>query len=64
MSDITNVFAIATGAVPRALSRFYITEWSKAKFGNAIADINGIQIGVLLNKEGKYPAALRREYIR
>ncbi|PZV13855.1 MAG: fluoride efflux transporter CrcB [Pseudanabaena sp.] len=34
MSDITNVFAIASGAVPGALSRFYITEWIKAKFGN------------------------------
>ena len=33
MSDITNVFAIASGAVPGALSRFYLTEWSKAKFG-------------------------------
>ncbi len=33
MSDINNVFAIAAGAVPGALSRFYITEWSKAKFG-------------------------------
>jgi hypothetical protein len=55
MSDITNVFAIATGAVPRALSRFYITEWSKAKFGNAIADINGIQIGVLLARASAKP---------
>ena len=33
MSDITNAFAIATGAVSGALSRFYLTEWSKAKFG-------------------------------
>jgi len=33
MSDITNVFAIASGAVAGALSRFYITEWSKAKLG-------------------------------
>jgi len=32
MSDITNVLAIATGAVPRALSRFYLTEWINAKF--------------------------------
>jgi len=55
MSDITNVFAIATGAVPRALSRFYITEWSKAKFGNAIADINGIQISVLLARASAKP---------
>ena len=33
MSDITNAFAIASGAVPGALSRFYLTEWSKAKYG-------------------------------
>ncbi|PZO39206.1 MAG: fluoride efflux transporter CrcB [Pseudanabaena frigida] len=33
MSDITNAFAIASGAVPGALSRFYLTEWSKANFG-------------------------------
>jgi len=33
MSDITNALAIALGAVPGALSRFYLTEWSKAKFG-------------------------------
>ncbi len=33
MSDITNVFAIASGAVLGALSRFYLTECSKAKFG-------------------------------
>ncbi len=33
MSDITNVLAIASGAVSGALSRFYLTEWSKAKFG-------------------------------
>jgi CrcB protein len=34
MSDITNVLAIAAGAVPGALSRFHITEWTKAKFGS------------------------------
>ncbi|MBD2175987.1 fluoride efflux transporter CrcB [Pseudanabaena sp. FACHB-1998] len=34
MSDITNAIAIASGAVFGALSRFYITEWTKAKFGN------------------------------
>ena len=33
MSDITNILAIATGAVPGALSRYQITEWTKAKFG-------------------------------
>ncbi|WP_375505597.1 fluoride efflux transporter CrcB [uncultured Nostoc sp.] len=33
MSDITNVLAIAAGAVPGALSRFHITEWTKAKLG-------------------------------
>ena len=33
MSDITNAIAIASGAVIGALSRFYITEWTKAKFG-------------------------------
>jgi CrcB protein len=33
MSDLTNAIAIASGAVLGALSRFYITEWSKAKFG-------------------------------
>ncbi len=33
MSDITNVVAIAAGAVPGALSRYHLTEWTKAKFG-------------------------------
>jgi CrcB protein len=33
MSDITNVLAIAAGAVSGALSRYHITEWIKAKFG-------------------------------
>jgi len=33
MSDIGIPLVIATGAVLGALSRFYITEWSKAKFG-------------------------------
>lgn len=33
MSDITIPLAIAAGAVPGALSRFYLTEWTKAKFG-------------------------------
>jgi fluoride exporter len=33
MADLTNVLSIAIGAVPGALSRFYITEWTKAKFG-------------------------------
>jgi CrcB protein len=33
MSDITNALAIASGAVSGALSRFYLTEWSKAKYG-------------------------------
>ncbi|MFZ4727029.1 MAG: fluoride efflux transporter CrcB [Pseudanabaena sp.] len=33
MSDITNTFAIASGAATGALSRFYLTEWSKAKYG-------------------------------
>ncbi len=33
MSDITNAIEIAIGAVSGALSRFYLTEWSKAKFG-------------------------------
>lgn len=33
MSDITSVLAIAAGAVPGALSRYHLTEWTKAKFG-------------------------------
>ena len=33
MSDFTHILAIAAGAVPGALSRYYITEWTKAKFG-------------------------------
>jgi len=33
MSDITNVVAIAAGAVPGDLSRYHLTEWTKAKFG-------------------------------
>ncbi|VXD17825.1 fluoride efflux transporter CrcB [Planktothrix paucivesiculata] len=33
MSDITNVLAIAAGAVPGAISRYQITEWTKTKFG-------------------------------
>ncbi len=33
MSDIHNIAAIATGAIPGALSRFYLTEWTKKKFG-------------------------------
>jgi len=33
MSDITNVVAIAAGAVPGALSRYHLTEWTKAKLG-------------------------------
>ncbi|WP_308189153.1 fluoride efflux transporter CrcB [Nostoc mirabile] len=33
MADLTNVLSIAVGAVPGALSRFYITEWTKAKLG-------------------------------
>jgi CrcB protein len=33
MSDLIFALAIAVGAVPGALSRFYLTEWSKAKFG-------------------------------
>ena len=33
MSDLNDVFAIVAGAVPGALSRYYITEWTKAKFG-------------------------------
>jgi CrcB protein len=33
MSDITNVLAIAVGAVPGALSRYHLTELTKAKFG-------------------------------
>lgn len=33
MSDISSAIAIASGAVPGALSRFYLTEWTKAKFG-------------------------------
>jgi fluoride exporter len=35
LADISNVFAIATGAVPGALSRFYLTEWTKKKFGDS-----------------------------
>lgn len=34
MSDITNVLAVAAGAIPGALSRYHITEWTKAKFGS------------------------------
>lgn len=33
MSDITNILAIAIGAVPGALSRYHLTEFTKAKFG-------------------------------
>ena len=33
MSDILIPLAISAGAVPGALSRFYITEWTKSKFG-------------------------------
>jgi CrcB protein len=33
MSDIASAIAIASGAVFGALSRFYLTEWSKTKFG-------------------------------
>lgn len=33
MSDLTHILAIATGAVPGALSRYYLTEWTKAKLG-------------------------------
>ncbi len=33
MSEILIPLAISAGAVPGALSRFYITEWTKAKFG-------------------------------
>jgi fluoride exporter len=33
MSDISNAFAIAIGAVPGALSRYHLTEWTKTKFG-------------------------------
>lgn len=44
MSDITIPLAIASGAVPGALSRFYITEWSKThlwtKFPIATFGIN------------------------
>ena len=44
MSDITNAFAIAAGAVPGALSRFYITEWTRThlwtKFPIATFGIN------------------------
>ena len=33
MSDLNDVFAIVAGAVPGALSRYHITEWTKSKFG-------------------------------
>jgi fluoride exporter len=33
MSDVINIFSISIGAVSGALSRFYITEWTKTKFG-------------------------------
>lgn len=33
MSDFTHILAIAAGAVPGALSRYHITEWTKAKLG-------------------------------
>ncbi len=33
MSDLTNIVAIAVGAVPGALSRYHLTEITKAKFG-------------------------------
>jgi fluoride exporter len=33
MSDLTNVLAIAAGAVPGALSRYHLTEWTKAQLG-------------------------------
>ncbi len=34
MSEITSVLAIAIGAVPGALSRFQLTNWTTAKFGS------------------------------
>lgn len=33
MSDIAIILAIVIGAIPGAISRFKITEWTKAKFG-------------------------------
>jgi fluoride exporter len=33
LSDISSIVAIAIGAVPGALSRYHLTEWTKAKFG-------------------------------
>ena len=56
MSDITNVLAIAAGAVPGALSRYQITEWTKAKlgpkfpYGTFIINLTGclVMIGVAL----------------
>lgn len=32
-SDLAIVLAIAAGAIPGAISRYKITEWTKAKFG-------------------------------
>jgi fluoride exporter len=34
---IRNAIAIALGAIPGALSRYYISEWSKATFGKDFA---------------------------
>jgi CrcB protein len=33
MSEVIEVLAVAAGAVPGALSRYKITEWTKASFG-------------------------------
>jgi CrcB protein len=31
--SLLSIFAIAIGAIPGALSRYHLTEWTKAKFG-------------------------------
>lgn len=33
MSDLSTILVIAAGAVPGALCRYQLTEWTKAKFG-------------------------------
>ncbi len=67
-SDITSVLAIAAGAVPGALSRYQITEWTKAKlggrfpYGTLIVNLTGcLAMGfffTLFKEIAAYPRAL------
>jgi CrcB protein len=33
MSDLSHILAIATGAIPGAISRYQLTQWTTAKYG-------------------------------